>query len=384
MMTDTEKSQLELEAGETNVAFDSFRALEAGAKAGEADQLFRSMAQLFSYVWDKCDDVQVAQYDKILCQLAEAVEQEARAEVAKLLAPLTRAPGRVVVRLAQDSIDVAKPLLEFSKVLSDDDLIDIVSGQTEDHRVAIAGREGVGERVGEAIIEHGAGASIARLVSNQGAVLGGEALEKLAKRAANDDQLAEELRGHSNFDWTRVQREISDAGARVLETLSVKTEKPSTETVARATTIAYQRVKNQLGFNAKEWRLAWNQVKALNDRRQLDNKALARFARFSYGHHAAAALTMILNVPGEVFVKWLSTQDYVAVTVALRALGLEPELVRDILPVLPWRDQMSGNDVQSVMARFEALSAEEARGIFRLWRGHAFRRKAGAAKEAVA
>lgn len=384
MMTDTEKTQLEIEAGETSVAFDSFRALEAGANAGEADQLFRSMAQLFSYVWDKCDDGQVAQYDKILCQLADAVEQEARAHVAQLLAPLTRAPGRVVVRLAQDKIEVAKPLLEFSKVLSDDDLIEIVSGQSEEHRVAIAGRDTVNERVGDAIVTHGSGPSIARLVSNKSAQLGGGTLEKLAHRTANDDQLAAQLRGQENFDWERVRREVSDASSRVLDGYSFTGEKPGTETVARATTIVYQRVKNQLGFNAKEWRLAWNQVKALNDRRQLDAKALARFARFSYGHHAAAALTMILSVPGEVFVKWLSTQDYVAVTVALRALGLEPELVRDILPVLPWRDQISDGDVQSVMMRFEALSAEEARGIFRLWRAHAFRRKGSAAKEAVA
>ena len=42
-----------------------------------------------------CDDEQVAQYDEVLCQLAELVEAEARAHVAKLLAPLDRAPGNV-------------------------------------------------------------------------------------------------------------------------------------------------------------------------------------------------------------------------------------------------------------------------------------------------
>jgi uncharacterized membrane protein len=96
------------------------------------------MAQLYSYVSDRCDDEQVAQYDEVLCQLAELVEVEARTHVARLLAPLERAPGNVVNKLANDEIDVAQPLLEFSNVLSDDDLIDIVSTRSEAHRVAIA------------------------------------------------------------------------------------------------------------------------------------------------------------------------------------------------------------------------------------------------------
>ena len=112
-------------------AFSTFRVLNGDANTMERDQLFRNMAQLYSYVSDRCDDEQVSQYDEVLCQLAELVEVEARTHVAKLLAPLERAPGNVVVRLANDTIEVAAPLLEFSNVLSDDDLIDIVTNRTE-------------------------------------------------------------------------------------------------------------------------------------------------------------------------------------------------------------------------------------------------------------
>ncbi len=49
------------------------------------------------------------QYDEVLCQLVEMVEAEARAEVAQILAPLSRAPGTVVMRLANDDVEVAAP-----------------------------------------------------------------------------------------------------------------------------------------------------------------------------------------------------------------------------------------------------------------------------------
>src|SRR3569832_524380 len=127
-------------------AFSTFRVLNGDANVTERDQLFRNMAQLYSYVSDRCDDEQVSQYDDVLCQLAELVEVEARSHVAKLLAPLERAPGNEINKLAKDDTnEVARPLLEFSIVLSDDDLIDIVSTASEAHRVAIAGRNVVPE-----------------------------------------------------------------------------------------------------------------------------------------------------------------------------------------------------------------------------------------------
>src|SRR3569833_1518102 len=179
-----------MEDGAGQRAFSTFRVLNGDANILERDQLFRNMAQLYSYVSDRCDDEQVSQYDEVLCQLAELVEVEARTHVSKLLAPLERAPGMVVVRLANDVIEVAQPLLEFSNVLSDDDLIDIVARQGEAHRVAIAGRQSVPERVGEAIVEHGGSPSVARLVRNTKAEPSPVVLERLVALAHEEPQIA--------------------------------------------------------------------------------------------------------------------------------------------------------------------------------------------------
>lgn len=356
-------------------AFASFRVLQGEASASETEQLFRNMAALFSITSDRCDDQQVAQYDAVLCQLAELVESEARAHVAKILSPLDRAPGGVVAKLAHDEIEVARPILEFSKVLSDDDLIDIVSSTSEDHRVAIAGRTFVGERVGDAIVEHGGKESMVRLVKNETAALGTYALGKMVEQAITDTEMADNLRGREEIDWGKVGAAIGTAGQRVLEKLALTARPSRPDAMSTAKAIAYGRLKNRAGFSAQEWRLAWNQVKALTDREQIDMRTLARFARFGYGHHVASSLTMMLNVPAEVLLKWLSTQDYVAVTISLRAMGMDPELVPSVFGALPWRDAPTKEELDQVLQRFEALSSDEARGIFRLWRAHAFRKR---------
>lgn len=359
-------------------AFSSFRVLNGEDNHSEREQLFRNMAQLFSYVSDRCDDEQVSQYDEVLCQLAALVEVEARAHVAKLLAPLDRAPGTVVVRLANDVIEVAKPLLEFSNVLSDDDLIDIIAGQSEEHRIAIASRTNVPERVGEAIVEHGDRSSVVRLVRNTNAEFDKATLEKLVERATRDAEIAADLRNRPDIDWKSLRGEIDSVASKVLETLGEVDRSRALDPVAagKVNAVVYNRMRNRAGFSATEWKVAYNQVKALSDRKQLNDRALARFARFGYGHHAAAALTVILSVAPEVFVKWLASQDYVAITVALKAARLQPDMFEAILATLPWRDLPSEADKKMVVSRFEALDIDEAMGIFELWRAHSFRKRA--------
>ena len=364
----------ELDQGQR--AFSSFRVLNGDANHAEREQLFRNMAELFSYVSERCDDDQVAQYDEVLCQLAEFVEIEARAHVAKILAKLDRAPGTVVVKLANDDIEVARPLLQFSNVLSDDDLIDIITHQSEQHREAIASRFAVPDRVGEAIVDHGQTSSVVRLVRNANAQLHKATLEKLVERATKDTEIAADLRGRTDIDWNSLRGEIDDVASKVLENLGEIDRRFDPVAAGKINAVVYNRMRNRAGFSSTEWKVAYNQVKALSDRKQLNERALTRFARFGYGHHAAAALTVILQIKPEVFVKWLASQDYVAITVALKAAGLAPDLFEAIVATLPWRDLPSQDDIKMVVSRFDALDREEAMGIFELWRAHAFRKRA--------
>ena len=364
------------ELDESHRAFANFRVLNGDDNQMEREQLFRTTAQLFSYVSDRCDDDQVAQYDEVLCQLAELVEVEARVHVAKLLAPLERAPGTVIVKLANDVIEVARPLLEFSNVLSDDDLIDIIARQTEDHRVAIAGRSMLTERVGDALVDHGETASVVRLVRNPKAEFDRATLEKLVKRATEDAEIASDLRGRSDIDWKSLRGEIDQVAGKVLQTLGNLDRQVDPVAAGKINTVVYNRIRNRAGFNAQEWKVAYNQVKGLADRKQLDDRALARFARFGYGHHAAAAMAVMLQVAPEIVVKWLAGQDYVAVIVALRATGMAPDLFEAIVATLPWRDLPSDADKKMVLSRFDALDRDDAKHIFELWRAHSFRKRA--------
>lgn len=107
---------------------------------------------------------------------AELRVREALAENLKSSPDL---PHDVAVTLANDVESVALPILRFSEVLSDEDLIEIVGGADAVKQEAIAGRATVSAEVAEALIDTGNERAVGRLVTNQGAELSEGALNRV-------------------------------------------------------------------------------------------------------------------------------------------------------------------------------------------------------------
>ncbi|WP_415159104.1 DUF2336 domain-containing protein [Maritalea sp.] len=362
-------------------AFSSFNALNNDPDGAECAELMRNMAKLFRHVVDRCDDEQIAKYDEVLCQLSELVEAEARADVAELLAPLSRAPGSVVIKLAHDEIEVAAPLLEFSSVLSDDDLIEIVQELSNDHRFAIAGRSPVTDRVGSEIVKRADTRTVIRLVSNMDAQIGQNTGSGLLARAASDKSIAASIGGRKDVDWRQIHSRLSEAGRRALKHLAEANVPVNEEELAEAQAVVLNRVKNEVGFSATEWKVAWGQVKALADRRQFNIGAVERFCRFGYGHHVASALAILLRIKPEVLVKWLATQDTGAAIVAVRALNFKPDLFQRVFSTMPWRDKITADEAGVAVNKYDSLSQKDAHDIFELWRSHSFTKKRSAEQQ---
>jgi hypothetical protein len=132
------------------------------------------MAQLYSYVSDRCDDEQVAQYDEVLCQLAELVEVRGAGPCRQ--ASGAAGPGAGQRWWSSSPMTISKwpaaaRILQCAERRRPDR--HRLANQSEEHRVAIAGRTSVPERVGEAIVEHGEKSpSVVRLVRNSNAEFG--------------------------------------------------------------------------------------------------------------------------------------------------------------------------------------------------------------------
>jgi uncharacterized protein (DUF2336 family) len=108
-----------------------------------------------------------------------------RQVLAETLKDVANAPADVIRRLAEDvELVVAEPVLRCSPLLTDDDLIEIITGAPIPGAVAaIAQRAGVASKVADAIAAVDDEAAIAALLANPSAQIREETLDLVVERA---------------------------------------------------------------------------------------------------------------------------------------------------------------------------------------------------------
>jgi len=117
--------------------------------------------------------------EEIFRVMVKDAEVRVREALAQNLKENPDIPHDVAISLAEDVEQVALPVLLLSDVLTDDDLIAIISSQSPEKQVAIARRPSVSENVSDALVETGNEEAVTSLVSNEGAEISERSLLKV-------------------------------------------------------------------------------------------------------------------------------------------------------------------------------------------------------------
>ncbi|WP_259780034.1 DUF2336 domain-containing protein [Aestuariispira ectoiniformans] len=120
---------------------------------------------------------------EILRELIDQVEIEIRRYIADYLAERTDVPDDLVDFLANDTINVAYPILVHSKQLTDDSLVELVMKHGQSHQLAIAERDGLSEIVTDALVAAGDNEVAIQLVKNYSARISRNSMEALVDRS---------------------------------------------------------------------------------------------------------------------------------------------------------------------------------------------------------
>lgn len=168
-------------------------ALAGEPSSDKRRQLLEGVADLFLEEPESRSASNNELFGDVLAIAARSVEMDVRRRLAERLADAPAAPRQLVSQLANDEIEVARPLLMKSGVLEDSDLIDIVRRHGQGHLLAISMRPQVGPEVADALVERGDGAVLETLVRNEGARFSREALSVLVARSEGEEALREPL-----------------------------------------------------------------------------------------------------------------------------------------------------------------------------------------------
>jgi uncharacterized protein (DUF2336 family) len=137
--------------------------------------------------------------EDIFRKLVKDVEVRVREALAAHLKNSPDLPHDVAMALARDVDSVSLPMLKFSEVLTDEDLVEIVRDQGAAKQVAIAQRPNVSSRVADALIDTGNEKAVARLVANESAKLTEQALGRVMEEYQESEAVSDSLSRRPNM-----------------------------------------------------------------------------------------------------------------------------------------------------------------------------------------
>ncbi|AXS42682.1 DUF2336 domain-containing protein [Breoghania sp. L-A4] len=345
----------------------NFSMLERGASAEQRAELTRHVVSLFRLTSKTCSKEQMDTYDAVLLRLADFADDPSRRYMAEELAELRRAPETIVLRLANDIIDVAMPLLERSTLLRDPDLVEIARHKDQEHMLAIAGRDVLSEMITDVLVDRGDPSVKRRVAGNQGATFSEQGMATLVDAAAQDERLQMELGRRNDLQEEAIVKLISVATQQVRQELLDQGETGTADKIPEAARLAAQQMSNEYWLSRYDFETAHETVMGMASRDQVTEQVLRRFAEEDRFPEAVAAFAYLGGISLEAAKHWMVRTETDPFIIVARACGLSPMTVQALIKVGPWRHRLSAEERMTTFNRFQALTMEKARHALGLW-----------------
>ncbi len=166
--------------------------------------------------------------------------------LAETLKDVASAPPSVIKRLAMDTeLSVAAPVLEFSPLLTDDDLLEIITcGPVQGSLSAISRRATVSAPVSNAIVDCDDIPAITRLLANPSAQIREETLDMLVERSAKVKEWQSPLVHRSHLPMKAAKKLASFVANSLLGVLQARSDLDP-ETMREVALVVHRRLETQ-------------------------------------------------------------------------------------------------------------------------------------------
>jgi uncharacterized protein (DUF2336 family) len=167
--------------------------LAANPQDTTREEIFLAVASLYRVQDTHLSDRERELMRDILRRLTNNVEMAIRIALAERLAEDTTAPHDLILLLADDRIEVARPIILRSPLLTDDDVLRMVVECDVGHQEAVAARENISEPVTEALAKCEAESVLIALVCNETAKISSITYETLVEKSRRVASLQDPL-----------------------------------------------------------------------------------------------------------------------------------------------------------------------------------------------
>jgi uncharacterized protein (DUF2336 family) len=335
-------------------------------------ETLKRITELFLAGASRFSEAHVDLFDQVFGLLVEAIETQARAELSYCLAPVGNAPLALTRRLAKDDdIEVARPILQGSRRLSETDLLHIAETKGQAHLLAISDRPAIPQPVTDVLVRRGDREVVRNVAGNDGASLSEDGFTLLATRAEQDDLLAEKVALRADIP-PAIFRDLLLKAKKVVQQRLLAAAPPETQGQIKR---VLSKVSREVGTRAapRDFAAARATVEALQRQGKLDEKALIGFAEAGRYEETVMALAQLCAVPAEVVDRLMSGDRPDPILILCKSAGWDWPTVRTIIMARLGDNRAARQALDTAESNFERLSAATAQRVMRFWQAKPLR-----------
>lgn len=321
--------------------------------------LVSTLTDLFVSAGDDRDEQISLLFGDIVLKVLGQLEEETRMILAKRVCREQGAPRDLMVKLANDAIAVAEPVLTNSPALTSEDLVAIASSASMEHLGAIAGRKTVDKAVTSVLVDRGDSKVLTKVAENEGAEFAQSSFLKLVEKARTDEAIQAALVNRPDlpedaaqallpFLTTALQERITALGAdnTLVQLLA---ERAATEVAARAQKLEDAREES----NAL--------IKDVIAKKTRIDDAVKMFARSDRTAELGMLLARVSDLPPAAVSQLLFGASDKALIILCKANGVTAAAYKDVLTMRARRLRMGGLELNAAIQRYDSLSEEGAK-----------------------
>ena len=157
--------------------------------------------------------------EEIFRIMARDVEVQVREALSVHLKECPQVPHDIALSLAKDVDSVAIPIIEFSQVLTDDDLVEIINASDAAKQSAVARRETVSERVSDTLVDTRNEDVVVTLMDNVGAEISERSFEKAIDHFGESEKVNERMAYRATLPIGIAERLVTMVSDRIRDHL---------------------------------------------------------------------------------------------------------------------------------------------------------------------
>lgn len=304
----------------------------------------------------------------ILISLLKHAEKNLKQAIAERFSTLDSAPLRLVLQFINDDIEIAEPVLKYSKALNDLDLLYIIQSRDSPFWQAIALRENPGENVVETLVDTKDISTAKNLIENETVEFSDYAAEQITNLAKQESILIEALINRSQDKDGSFAKQIYAYASESLKAaiiqkcgrLSESTTHKLEEVLEEFTdTVAHNFMPNTSMLKAAELfqaqgKLSPNLMINTLKRGQISS-FIAQFSRF-------------INLPVAVVVAMLQQKNGQGLSIVAKANDISRTdflVIFNFTRKMMGEDYLSAKDVTMALAYYDRVSPDVAKRLMR-------------------